>query len=72
MIGLPADTGSGHHKYTKRAAAPHPFWNEVPFTFKRVREGGRSGDEWMDGWLVKRRGEGEGREGQAQKGIVDA
>ena len=34
MYGLPADTV--RHKYTKKAAAPHPFWNEPPFTFKRV------------------------------------
>ena len=34
MYGLPADTV--RHKYTKKAAAPHPFWNEEPFTFKRV------------------------------------
>ena len=54
MYGLPADTV--RHKYTRKAAAPHPFWNEEPFTFKRVREGGRGG---RDG------GEGErgGREG---------
>ncbi|CAI8029699.1 1-phosphatidylinositol 4,5-bisphosphate phosphodiesterase beta-1 [Geodia barretti] len=34
MYGLPADTV--RHKYTKKAAAPHPFWNEPPFTFKRI------------------------------------
>jgi phosphatidylinositol phospholipase C beta len=34
MYGLPADTV--RHLYTKKAAAPHPFWNEAPFTFKRI------------------------------------
>ena len=34
MYGLPADTA--RHKYTKKVPAPHPFWNEAPFTFKRV------------------------------------
>ena len=62
MYGLPADTV--RHKYTKKAAAPHPFWNEEPFTFKRVRERGREG-----GGEEGRRGGGEeGREGGREGG----
>ena len=34
MYGLPADTD--RHNYTKKAPAPHPFWNEEPHTFKKV------------------------------------
>ena len=30
MYGLPADTD--RHNYTKKAPAPHPFWNEEPHT----------------------------------------
>ena len=35
MFGLPADNLRRKY-YTKKSPAPHPFWNDSEFKFKRV------------------------------------
>ena len=35
LYGLPADTVR-HKYYTRKKEAPHPFWDDEMFTFKRV------------------------------------